>query len=126
MEKKKTVERLILEKVYLSLHGSSIESFIESIRYVEEMAMDEAKMMGYVIKNDAVYLMDHYSHSSSNYDVYIRSEETDEEFEARLKRSESAKKSAAKRKEAIAKREMKELERLKKKYDKHQKITNEN
>lgn len=117
MEKKKTVERLILEKVYLSLHGSSIESFIESIRYVEEMAMDEAKMMGYVIKNDAVYLMDHYSHSSSNYDVYIRSEETDEEFEARLKRSESAKKSAEKRKEAIAKREMKELERLKKKYE---------
>lgn len=117
MEKKKTVKRTILEKVYLPLHGSSIESFIESIRYVEEMAMEEAKLKGYVIKNDVVYLKDHYSHSSSNYDVYIRSEETDEEFEARLKKIESKKKSAEKRKETKEKKELKELERLKKKYD---------
>jgi len=120
VEKKKTVERLILEKVYLPLTGINIESFIESIRYVEEMAMDEAKMMGYVIKNDVVYLMDHYSNSSSNYDVYIRSEETDGEFEARLKKIESKKKSAEKRKEAKEKRELKELERLKKKYESKQ------
>lgn len=121
MEKKKTVNRLILERVYLPLNGrSSIESFIESLRDVEKMAMEEAKLKGYVIKNDAVYLGDHYPHGTSNYAVYILSEETDEEFEARLKKIESKKKSAEKRKEAKEKRELKELERLKKKYDSKQ------
>lgn len=117
MEKKENVNRLILEDVYLRLNGSTIESFIESLRDVEKMAMEKAKLKGYVIKNDAVYLRAHYHHNTGNYAVYIHSEETDEEFEARLKKIESKKKSAEKRKEAKEKRELKELERLKKKYD---------
>jgi hypothetical protein len=116
METKKAVKMVILEDVYLQLHGSSTESFIESLRDVEKMAMEEAKLKGYVIKT--VYLRDHYdAYGTGNYDIYILSEETDEEFEARLKKIESKKKSAEKRKEAKEKRELKELERLKKKYD---------
>jgi len=104
-----------------------IEHMIETLRDIEEIAMKEANVMGYCIKDDAVYL-EHYfaNHINSQFSAFIFSEETDGEFEARLNEKEFKKKLREKRKEQKAEKEMKQLERLKKKYEKHQKIINEN
>jgi hypothetical protein len=127
MTKKKIVRRDLITNQFIYIEGG-LDELINHLESIKKLAKDKAKKKGYVLVNDKFYV----NKTNSWYDddpyfvISADTEETDKEMEARFKRSESAKESAAKRIEATAKRELKELERLKKKYEKHQKISNEN
>lgn len=127
MTKKKIVRRDLITNQFIYIEGG-LDELINHLESIKKIAKDKAKKKGYVLVNDKFYV----NKTNSWYDddpyfvISADTEETDKEMEARFKRSESAKVSAAKRIEATSKRELKELERLKKKYEKHQKISNEN
>lgn len=123
MTKKKIVRRDLITNQFIYIEGR-LDELINHLESIKKLAKDEAKKKGYVLVNDKFYV--NKTNSYPYFDISADTEETDKEMEARFKRSESAKKSAAKRIEATAKRELKELERLKEKYEKHQKISNEN
>lgn len=127
MTKKKIVRRDLITNQFIYIEGG-LDELINHLESIKKLAKDEAKKKGYVLVNDKFYVnkTNSWYDDDPYFDIWADTEETDKEMEARFKRSESAKKSAAKRIEATSKRELKELERLKKKYEKHQKITNEN
>jgi len=119
MKKKKIVRRDLITNQLIYIQGG-LDELINHLESIKKLAKDEAKKKQYVLVNDKFYVnktKSNWYYDDAYFDISADTEETDKEMEARFKRSESAKKSAAKRIEAKEKRELKELERLKKKYD---------
>lgn len=118
MAKRQIVRRDLVTNEFIYIEGE-LDELINYLESIKKLAKDVAKKKGYVIVNDKFYIdkTNSWFDDDPYFDISADTEETDKEMEARLKRSESAKKSAAKRKETMVKREMKELERLKKKYE---------
>lgn len=116
---KKIVRRQLIwciDKHIIDVTGD-IDDTIRRLESLKSETREAAENEGYILVNDTFYIKGNWPGIEYDLHVYADTYETDKEMEIRLKKSEAAKKSAAKRSEAKAKRELKELERLKKKYE---------
>lgn len=106
---KKSIEEEIFS-VYIDLYGGDfdeeINKLIEKKKEFEEKDYFEFKFMGYSWDEDRVPV------------VFAKCMETDKEFEKRLKRRKSARKTTIKCKAAKLEADWKQYEKLKKQFEK--------